>query len=113
MKIALSKSDDFACKDIIYERKIDSCRLTNTLLNSMFVNMFIKNIIDAADFKLECPYRAGHYTITNFTLHVPAKVPLPNDINVCLFETFYAQVAGKKKFEVIGGGTALISFNKK
>lgn len=77
----ISKNDDFDCKDVIFERKLDGCKLSEIVMNSMYFSVLFKDFLRAANFEIKCPYKAGLYTVTNFTTLSVPRMPFPS--NVC------------------------------
>jgi Protein of unknown function (DUF1091) len=77
--------------------KVDGCRISS-VLGSFIGRMFFKNLIDTADFEFKCPYLKGPHHVTNFTLALPEKVPLPDNVKMCLVFRTVAKVAGSKRF---------------
>lgn len=110
--MSISSSVDFSCNRLLFERKIDCCQLNERVLNSMFVNIFLKDIIRAANFKLKCPYRAGHYDIVNLSLSFPPTIPLPKNTNVCITKRYFGKTSGSKKFVQILTMRSFITFNE-
>ena len=95
----MSKTNDFNCIDAVFERRIDACKITEALMNTMFMNIFLKNILSTGDTALSCPFKAGPINFTNFTLGVPSIIPLPNDVNICTTTTFYGIIGASKRFD--------------
>lgn len=112
LTLKMSRTTDFNCHDMIFERKFDCCKINDNLLNSMFVNIFYKNVGNTANFDLKCPYRAGRYELNNFTVSIPSFMPFPNNTNICLTNKFYGRFSGFKKFDYLGSLTAYLSYNR-
>lgn len=96
---SLSKTNNFDCRDVIFQRKIDLCKVTEFLKSSMFIDFFMKNLRNFTNFDLQCPYRAGHYKITNFTCSYPQIIPFPMNSYICLKMKMFAKPFQAKKFE--------------
>lgn len=108
--MSISKTSDFKSQEVAMERKIDCCRFTEALRNSMFINIFAANLLSSVDFDIKCPYRAGVYTITNFTIAVPSIVPFPSNTYVCIQLHYYAKFADFKKLVNLYNGVAYFSY---
>jgi Protein of unknown function (DUF1091) len=96
---SLSKTSSFDCRDVIFQRKIDLCKVTEFLKASMFIDIFMKNIRNFTNFDLQCPYRAGHYKITNYTMSYPQIMPFPMNSYICLKMKMFVKPFQAKKFE--------------
>ena len=107
----MSQSSDFNCKDVMFERKFDICKMTDDLLNSMYLSVFLKDVRRAAKFDIKCPYHAGHYVISNFTLLNVPRMPLPSSLFICTTTKILVKVSNAKKFEHLLTLESFLSYN--
>jgi Protein of unknown function (DUF1091) len=107
-----TQGESFSCKetDKLFETKVDACKL-GSVLGSFLGRMFFKNLFEAADFELKCPYRKGMYKVVNYTLALPDRVPLPNNVKICMDFKPMGKVVGTKRFVRILVLRALMSYN--
>lgn len=96
--LAYSQGPNYDCRDKLYETKIDGCKFTAALIKSALVKVFFKNLLETVNFPIECPFRVGKYSVTNFTLNIPEKMPLPRSINICMTQKYFVKTTGAKKF---------------
>lgn len=106
----MSQTSNFNCRDVIFERKIDLCKLTDVSKNSMFVNIVLQNMRNFTNFDLECPYKAGVYTYTNFTFSHPRVIPFPVNAYMCFKAKMFAKTSLSKKFEQFCEVSADVSY---
>ena len=97
-----SKNKDFACTDLIFERRADACQLTESFFNQPHVKLFVSDILTKANFKLQCPYKVGLHSLTNFTFNIPKRIPLPTNVYLCYSIKFSGKIQNATKFVQFG-----------
>ena len=84
------------------DRKIDLCKLTDGVMNSLFLKDIMRDIIKSAAFDIQCPYRPGTYLIHNLTIMDIPKLPLQNKQHGCVNITFFGKHYDSKRFYNVG-----------
>lgn len=112
LTVKVSRSSDFLCDDVLFNHKVDCCQISEGLLNSLYMKVFMGEIIKSASFKFECPFRAGPYIIRNLTTPDIPKMPLPNNIYICMTQKYVGKLYGSKKPIPVGTVKAFFSFLK-
>jgi Protein of unknown function (DUF1091) len=95
--LSSSQGRNFECRDKLFETRVDCCKVA-AIMGNPFGKIFFKNLYEAADFPLECPYFKGQHKVTNFTLGIPEVMFFKGNIQICFSFTFYAKLKGVKKF---------------
>lgn len=86
------------CQEKLFETKLDCCKLGASLVKTNILKLFYINVLESANFPLECPYRTGNYSITNFKMSLDKNMPLPNNVSMCMSLKFFGSIKGSKKF---------------
>jgi Protein of unknown function (DUF1091) len=111
LSVLLSSSDTFDCGGFkLFEGKIDLCNLTEKSIRSSFLSIFIKSFLKSADFELKCPFRAGVYTVSNYTFSVVPRMPFPANVRLCTIEKYFMKTSDKKSMRLIATINGHISY---
>ena len=108
--LGITKIKNSECSQTIFNRKIDACKLTDAFMNSLFLNVFFKNLEKTVNFNLRCPFVAGRYSLTDFTLHIPPILPFPDDIFICSKVVFSGKPKSSKRFMRYGGAGGITKY---
>lgn len=83
--INVSRDDTYNCKDKIINRKIDACKLGDTVSTAPLISLFFKTLMGSIDgggegvFK--CPMRTGRLVISN--LSYDGFLPFKSNTKIC------------------------------
>ena len=94
----MSKTSDYNCQDVLIQRKIDLCKFSDELNNSMIMKFLMRELVRSASFDFKCPYKSGTYMINNFTMTTVPKLPFQGDLYGCTNIKVYAKLFSTKKF---------------
>lgn len=102
LKFTFTKAEDkkFNCKQVLFERRADCCKLNKGTLNQMFLGRVLSTIREKINFDLSCPYKMGYKTITNLTATPNgSKFPISFYGFFCITIKAEGQVMGSKQSE--------------
>ena len=109
VKIKISTNDNYDCENVFLERKIDFCKLTDDVMNSIFTKHFLGDIIKAATFSIQCPYRIGEYAVKNFTLNDFPQLIFRQNVFVCVSMKGFGKLFNSKRYLNIAHVKILLS----
>ena len=110
INFSIAKTAVFDFSNVVFQRKIDFCKLTDSLMNSMFTDIWMKNLQSSFNRKISCPIEAGFYMLTNYTFQIPSIIPFPKNVFICSDFKYHGKVAGSKKFDFAFRVKAVLSY---